>query len=324
MSFAHNSAGTPEYSCHRERINGRMDCNVSSCQFRLKHKGGRHANSLIAMPMEIGRALADHGGAKFSARGSCMYPCVQPGDILHIESRPIEDIEVGDIAVVRHNGFLYGHRTIAKGIDDDGHYIIARPDRNSQDADNPTHKEDLLGVVNKIERKGKEFSTAPKPLSSYAIFRLSIWKLWNRDARRQLIKVIERIQGLQIYQRIASLFLKTIYDQLRYEAHVPLKPGQSHDLYRTIPLDRFELSKSFQQGKPIIEWTLTAYLDATNIPAAWVTLILTPDGCPRGKGWHIDCLHERIRYRGAGLSQVVVNQAANILKQSDMTIKPEA
>jgi hypothetical protein len=252
-----------------------------------------------------------------------MYPCIQPGDTLHIESRPIEEIKIGDIAVVRLNGFLFGHRTIAKGMDKDGHYIVTRPDQSSQGADDPIHEEDVLGVVKKIERKGKEFPITPKPLNSLAKVRLSLWECWNWDARRQLIKGIERIQRLQIYQIIASLFLKTIYDQLRYEIHLPLKPGQSHDLYRAIPLDRFELSKSFQQGKPIIEWMLTVYLDGTNIPAAWVTLILSPDGCPRGKGWHIDCLHERIRYRGAGLAKAATIMAVNLLMRIGMRIEPD-
>jgi hypothetical protein len=105
-----------------------------------------------------------------------MYPCVQPGDTLHIESRPIEDVKVGDITVVRHDGLLFGHRTIAKGEDEDGPYIVTRPDRSNRGSDGPTYKENILGVVKRIERRGKQASTAPKPLSGYAKARASLWE----------------------------------------------------------------------------------------------------------------------------------------------------
>lgn len=310
-----------------------MDCNLSSCPFWFKDKrgcslsnrladrkeftgGGRNANSLVVESLEIGRALADHGRAKFRAQGSCMYPCVQPGDTLHIESRLIEDTKVGDIAVVRHNGFLFGHRTIAKGGDEDGPYIVTRPDRSNHGNDGPTHKENILGVVTRIERRGKQASTNPKPLSFCEKARVSLWEWWNWDARMRLIKRLERVQRLRLYKSIAALCLKALHPQRRYEVRLPLKPGQSHDLYRVFPPDQLNVSQSLQQGKPVMEWTLALYLDAQRIPAGWATMIRRPESCPRGKGWHIMDLWVRIRYRGAGLEDTISQQAEKILARS--------
>lgn len=310
-----------------------MDCKLTSCPFRLKDEGrcalsdrpddlkestggGRNTNSLVVESLEIGRSLADHGMAKFRAQGSCMYPCVQPGDTLHIESRPIEDIKIGDIAVVRHNGFLFGHRTIAKGEDKDGPYIVTRPDRSNHGSDGPTHEENILGVVQRIERRGKQASTEPKPLKGYAKARVSLWEWWYCDARLVLIKGLERVQRLRLYKSIAALCVKALHPQLRYEVRLPLKPGQTHDLYRVFSPDQFDVNQPLQQGKQVMEWTLALYLDETPASAGWVTLIRRPKECPRGKGWHIDDLWVRIRSRGAGLEDALARQAEKILARS--------
>ena len=318
---------------HSGYSKGVMDCKISSCPFRLKDKGrcalsdrssdqrefsggGRNPNSLVVESLEIGRALADHGRAKFRAQGSCMYPCIQPGDTLHIESRLIEEIKVGDIAVVRHDGFFFGHRTIDKGEDEDGPYIVTRPDRSNHGSDGPTHEEDILGVVQKIERRGKQASTALKPLRGYAKVRVSLWEWWNWDIRLRLIKELEWVQRLRLYKSIAALCVKALHPQLRYEVRLPLKPGQTHDLYRVFPPDQFDVTQPFQQGKPVMEWTLALYLDAMRTPAGWAILILKPEECPWGKGWHIENLWVRIRYRGAGLEDTISQQAEKILARS--------
>jgi hypothetical protein len=278
--------------------------------------GGRNANSLIVESLDMGRVLADHDRAKFRVQGTCMYPCLQRGDTLYIESRLIEGIKVGDIAVVRHNGFLFGHRMIARGEDEDGPYIVTRPDRSNDGNDGPTRGEDVLGVVTRIERRGKQASTAPKALSGCAKVRLSLWEWWNWDARLRFIPVIERVQHLRIYQNITQLCLKALHPLMRYEVRAPLTPGQSHDLYRVFPADRFDISQPLHQGKPIIEWTLLLYLNTTRTPAAWITMIRSPEECPRGKDWHIWYLWVRIRFRGAGLDKALVSKARDILARS--------
>jgi hypothetical protein len=249
-----------------------------------------------------------------------MYPCVQPGDTLHIESRLIEDIMVGDIAVVRHNGFLFGHRTIAKGEDKDGPYIVTRPDRSNHGNDGPTYGENILGVVTRIERRGKQASTNPKPLSFCEKARVSLWEWWNWDARLRMSKRLERIQRLRLYKSIAALCVKALHPQLRYEVRAPLKPGQTHDLCRVFPPEQFDVNQPLQQGKPFMEWTLALYVDATRTPSGWATLVHRPEECPRGKGWHIEDLWVRIRYRGAGLDKAVVSKAGDILARSGMAI----
>ncbi len=278
--------------------------------------------SLIVESLEIGRVLADCGKATFLARGSCMYPCIRSGDMLHIESRLIDDIKVGDIAVTRRDGRLFGHRTIAKGTDRGGHYIITRPDRSDNGNDGPTRGNDVLGVVTKIEREGKPTPTARKPLKGCAKVRISFREWWNRAVRARSIKGLERVQGTGIYQAVARLWLKALHPSTRYEVRVPLKPGQTHDLCRVFPPDQFNINASLQQEGPVMEWTLAMTLNAARTPAAQVTMVRSPDRCPQGAGWHSVNLRVRARYRGAGLDKALIGKTRDILARSGMTTGP--
>ena len=252
-----------------------------------------------------------------------MYPCVQPGDTLHIESRSIERIQVGDIAVIRKSGQLFGHRAIAKGENEIGPFIVTRPDRSDDGDDGPTHGENILGVVTRIERKGKPTITTKMPLGGRAKLRVALWEWWHRDARLRLIHGLERAQRLRFYQVVSPLCLKVFHPNLRYEVRTPLKPGQSHDVYRSFPPDRFDASELLHQGKPVTEWTLSLYLGAARLPAAWVTMVRSHEESSRGKGWQIADAGARVRYQGTGLDHIVVGKATEILARSGMVIEKE-
>ena len=249
-----------------------------------------------------------------------MYPCVQPGDTLHIESRSIERIQVGDIAVIRKSGQLFGHRAIAKGENEIGPFIVTRPDRSDDGDDGPTHGENILGVVTRIERRGKPTITAKMPLGVRAKLRAALWEWWQLNARLRLIRGLERAQRLRFYQAVSPLCLKVFHPNLRYEVRTPLKPGQSHDVYRSFPPDRFDASELLHQGKPVAEWTLSLYLGAARLPAAWVTLVRSHEESSRGNGWQIADAGARVRYQGTGLDRVVVGKATEILARSGMVI----
>ena len=295
---------------------------LSLFDMRKEPTGGRRpTNSLIVESLEIGRALADHGRARFRAQGTCMFPCVQPGDTLHIESRPIERVRVGDIAVIRKSGQLFGHRAIAKGENETGPYIVTRPDRSGDGDDGPTHGENLLGVVTRIERKGKPTITTQMPLKGRAKLRVAFWEWWHRDARLRLIHGFERIQRRRFYQVVSPLCLKALCPKLRYEVRTPLTQGQSHDVYRSFPPDQFDPSQLLHQGKPVTEWTLVLYLDATRVPAAWVTMVRSPEVSPRGGSWHISDAGARVRYQGTGVDRIVIGKAMEILARSGMAME---
>ena len=140
-----------------------MPCSISSCPHwsaqtsdcTLGEQGagsppidapasGLYTGSLVLASLEVGKALADRGRTTFRAQGTCMYPTVRPGDVLHIESRTVDEVAVGDIAVCRRPGYLFSHRTIGKGVHNGRPYIVTRPDRVRRGDDGPTFDQDVL------------------------------------------------------------------------------------------------------------------------------------------------------------------------------------
>lgn len=277
--------------------------------------------SLVIASLELGRVLADRGKVTFRAQGMCMFPCVQLGDLLHIESRTIEQVQVGDIAVFRRDASLFGHRIIAKGTREGNLYIVTRPDRTKQGDDGPTYGDDMLGVVTAIERRGARMPLHPQSLRGIASLRAAGWEWWNWDACPHLIERIAALQHRASYRRITSAWWSVARLRISFIVRVPLNASQSHDLYRELSPTAFDVSQSSWQGKPVMRWMLALHLNGARPPAASATINWHPEGCPRGAGWRVDEMQMRARYRGAGLDEAIIAQAEAILARSGMTLQ---
>ena len=315
-----------------------MNCTISDCPHRAPARTNcpldtppvnatptaTRMRSLVVASLELGRVLADRGKVTFRAQGTCMFPCIQPGDVLHIESRTIEQVQVGDIAVFRRDPSLFGHRVIAKGTDNGKPYIVTRPDRTKQGNDGPTYGDDVLGAVTAIERRGAPMSLHPQSLRGVAAVRAASWEWWNWDAYPRLIERIAVLQRRALYRRIALAWLNITRPRLSYVVRVPLNASQSHDLYRELPPDKFDPAQLVWQGKPITRWTLVLRLGERDArtPAATATFAWHPPECPRGAGWHVDEMQTRVRYRGVGLEDALARQTHMILARGGITLEP--
>lgn len=277
--------------------------------------------SLVAASLELGRVLADQRKVTFRAHGTCMYPCIQPGDLLTIESRTIDQVLVGDIVVFRRNNTLFGHRAIAKGTRDGRPYVMTRPDRSSQGSDGPAYAEDVLGVFTAIKRHNKDVPLSPQPLYGTAAIHAAGWEWWTGKACPHLVKGISRIQRRIWYQRAASKLLEMMKRERKFLVRVSLRAHQTHDLYREFPAEQFVPDLPLWQGKPALRWLLTLYFTDDPIAAGTVTVAWHPAGCPRGEGWIIEELQIRTKYRGAGLDNALFEQARIILERSGMALQ---
>ena len=283
------------------------------------HPGG----SLVLASLEVGRALADKGRTTFRAWGTCMYPCVRPGDVLHIESGTVEEVAVGDIAVCRRPGYLFGHRTIGKGVEDGRLYIVTRPDTVRQGDDGPTYGEDVLGIVTSIERGARRVEPRPPryrwPMRLYLAARLTLFE-WSFAIRERLIDLLAHIQRSPGYRRAARLWLAAMRADVSYVVRLPLRVGRTHDLYHPLPPDEFDVAKPTWQGRPADCWTLALHLNAGRRPAAWATFVLRPPECPLA-GWWVNDLQVRARYRGVGFAEDLISFADEIFARSGVTLQ---
>lgn len=283
---------------------------------------GLRAGSLVLASLEVGKALADRGRTTFRAQGTCMYPTVRPGDMLHIESRTVDEVAVGDIAVCRRPGYLFGHRTIGKGVEDGRTYIVTRPDTVRQGHDGPTFDEDVLGIVTVIERSGKLLAPRPRkytwPARVYLGARLALVEALP-TAREWLIGVLPRVQRGAVYRWLARLWLAITRPQVSYVVRLPLRAGQTHDLYRPLPPAEFDVSQPTWQGRPPDCWTLALHLNRGRRPAAWATFALCPPECPHA-GWWLSEVQARVRYRGLRFEAHLIRKADEIFARSGVTL----
>ncbi len=276
--------------------------------------------SLVIASLELGRVLADRGKVTFRAQGTCMFPCIQPGDVLHVEARTLERVQVGEIAVFRRNQALFGHRVIEHGVQDGQHMIVTRPDRTREGDDGPAFAEEILGVVTVIERGGVRMPLHPQPLGCLAAWHAAAWEWWHWEVRPKLIEHLGALQQGGWYRSLASIWFRLVQPHLSFVVRVPLSVQQLHDLYREMPPEKFDLAQISWQGKPIVRWLLALHLNGAHSPAVSVTLSQHPEGCPRGTGWRVDELKIRARYRGAGLEQVLIQQAETLLARGGMKL----
>jgi hypothetical protein len=244
-----------------------------------------------------------------------MYPTVRPGDVLHIESCTAEEVAVGDIAVCRRPGYLFGHRAIAKGVEDGRPYIVTRPDRVRRGNDGPTFDQDVLGVITAIERRGRRLSTQPRryawPVRAYLAARLALVEALPA-ARGRRIGLLPRVQRGPVYRRLVRLWLAATRGRVSCVVRLPLRAGQIHDLYRPLPPDEFDVTRPTWQGRLPDCWTLALHLNGNRQPAASATFVLRPPQC-HAPGWWLDHLHVPARYRGAGFEADLICKAEEIL-----------
>ncbi len=265
--------------------------------------------SLVLASMDIGRVLADRGGVIFHARETCMYPNVFPGDVLTIQSRSARDVEVGDIAVCRTPGYLFGHRVIETGEDEGRAYIITRPDSSVEGSDGPTFDEDLLGVVVKIKRNGKPVplkpKVYPKVIRYYYMKRLAFIEVKNRFKNRIINCLVQSCNGV-IYGACAKIWYKLACPGLTYAVKVPLNTALGDVVYRCYEADVFDPEKAWKENKSR-SWILSLHLNEEREAGAQVTFVRNQEG-----DWELKESHVRLRYSGLGFDKLLFERAEKI------------
>jgi signal peptidase len=103
------------------------------------------------------QALALAGTIRLRVTGASMLPAIWPGDVLTVRRRKSEELQAGDIAVLRRGGRLIAHRVIHK----DKQSVVVQGDAKLK-ADAPFRREDVFGSVVAVHRGRKEVTVARK------------------------------------------------------------------------------------------------------------------------------------------------------------------
>lgn len=123
------------------------------------------------------RLLKEVGQGRIEILGSSMLPAIRPGDVLRVESSPVEP---GDVVVFDSNGNLCAHRLLYIK----GSLAVTRGDANRH-FDAPFAITEILGRVSSLERDGKTVTD------------LRQWKLLSFLIRNSVLcrRVYLRIHG---------------------------------------------------------------------------------------------------------------------------------
>jgi hypothetical protein len=268
--------------------------------------------SLTVASLDIGRVLADCGGVTFRAQGTCMFPAIRRGDVLRIRSCEAEDVVVGDIAVCRRPEYLFAHRVIGTGGHEGRAYVVTRPDRSRQAADDPTFQDDLLGVVVGIERGGLR---VPVGLVTYPLMARRCHGVYlalveaRPRARRWLVGVVVRLQDRQSYRRVAGRWLSRAGPRIRFAVRTPVNATLGDAVFRELAPGEFDPSATWN-GRSVDRWTLTASVGRGKEVAGSLDALRDLDGV-----WRLQEPAVRTRYRGTGLEDLLLQRAGAILER---------
>lgn len=272
---------------------------------------------LAAADLVVGRLLAERDGVTFRAQGTCMYPAVRPGDVLRIRPCPAAGVAVGDVAVCRRNGELFGHRVVAAGERDGRAFVVTRPDRTQGGDDGPSFDEDLLGVVESVTRRGARVSLQRAgqaggrcPLTRLVLRgRLALIEGGPR-VRGRLERAVAGVQSRTAYRRVARRAFAGARPRLSYVVHVPLNATLGDAVYGRAAPDDFDPDAPWH-GRVRDRWTLVLSVGGARLPAATATFVRAEDGSWRPAGVRV-----RRRYGGLGLERILLERADAVLARS--------
>jgi hypothetical protein len=180
---------------------------------------------IILQMFELGRLFVEKKMVKFHPEGTCMYPCVRPDDVLHIEPRGIQEIKIGEIAVFRRFNRLLAHRVVEKGNNNGSTFIITKPDTARLGNDGSVFDKDILGIVSRIERRGRLLATQKR---DYGLFKkvgldISLFGYYSkRYLYQKIVYLVTLIQQLHIYRLIARQVLYKNKTNISFSARLPL------------------------------------------------------------------------------------------------------
>lgn len=242
-----------------------------------------------------------------------MYPAVRPGDVLSVRSCRPDDVMIGDIAVCRRPGYLFGHRVIRLAEQDGRLCVVTRPDRSRGGDDGPTFEEDLLGVVVSIRRDGAEVTLDPTSSSRIVGFyhdaRVAVAEA-RLSSRLRVVGALGRLHHLGLYQRLARLCFARALSRARLVVRVPVNEALGGSVFREMGPGVFDPEDTWN-GRSPDRWTVVALIGDKKPVAGSIEVLRVS-----ARGWQVRDAAVRVRYGGTGLDEVLRRAAATIVDRS--------
>ncbi|MCX5698167.1 MAG: hypothetical protein NTX01_00490 [Candidatus Omnitrophica bacterium] len=272
--------------------------------------------SLILQLFDLGKLFVDKKMVTFTALGTCMYPCIRQGDVIYIQPKNVEEIQVGEVAVYRRYNRLFSHRAIAKGTDEKGAYVITLPDTAKYGNDGATFNKDILGVVAQMKRRGKIL----KPLMRHYNLIEKIWFgfcfkcfYFKGLLLEKIIFLAAFLQQFWLYHLAARLFPQKLNKETTFVFSTSLYGKATDRFYRKIT-EQEVLGLILNSDHNLMsKWRIALKINSQE--AAVMSFLLKPKSCEFGGWWLIDA-GIKIWHRGVSVEKALWDKADGLFKQA--------
>jgi len=310
------SISTGPASCCRDCVGTQP---LAPCSWRVAAETGAavgisQLNSLAGLPIGLAKILVEAGRVSFRASGLCMYPCVKPGDTLYLDSKGIAEVAVGDIAVLRRDRVLLGHRVTRCGADVRGRFIVTKSDLARQGDDGRSREEDVMGIISSISRNGRPVSTRLREPTAWTRLEVVFLEAAYRARHhweQTLAWLLSGARRTNLLDFAARNLLRVSDKDVSYSYQIPHRLGRSI-LYQSVSAAELELALSKEAAEKVDHWTLTVHSGKDREPCGSATFVLRHEKCPLA-GWWLGNLRTRFRYRCSGLEGALLTSAEAVL-----------
>lgn len=107
----------------------------------------------------VAETLRSWGRVQLRARGTSMLPTLWPGDVLTIQFRSFEQVEIGELVLYSRRGRLFIHRVLRRSGQGGDAVLITRGDCMAGE-DPAVSRAQLLGAVTEVDRDGCRLTPA--------------------------------------------------------------------------------------------------------------------------------------------------------------------
>jgi len=106
--------------------------------------------SAVFFARAVRDAVPEGGTFSFRVKGASMGPVIRDGDLVHVRRAAADEAAAGDIVVVETGEFLRAHRLVKK-VSRETERLATQGDTLLY-LDEPVHPDNLLGVVETVEK----------------------------------------------------------------------------------------------------------------------------------------------------------------------------
>lgn len=273
--------------------------------------------SLILQLFELRKLFVEKNMVKFHAHGTCMFPVIRPNDKLYVSPKTVDEIKIGDVAVYRRHNRLFAHRTIEKGYDKNRSlpYIITRPDTAKLGNDGPSFDEDIVGVIEKLERRGRVLNTEKKDCGRVKKFLHRSYlegRYFFMRLLRRVMDIFCLVQQSRIYRNTIGLLFKYKNKHIKVSMTVPMRQMVDTNFYRKV--SRQELLESLREAGVDAISRYSIDLKFGSKKDVSISMVHKPEYCS-APGWWVSDIRIRVRYRGTAIEERLFEEAEDLLRQ---------